>query len=505
MADGSIGHRRQAPAKPPQPLRDFRLPVADEWRFMRGRKEPAMPSLASRAALALLAILSLHCTDVGHDKAEDAPFEFAEPAGGKADETGAVLGAEELARIEAALSDAIAAGDQTVASIEREIAKLESDHSRKEAEIASLIQQIEDRKRQIEREYDDKRTLCVLCVFFGCPNVCFVSLVGMMDDDASLRSLNSQLDDARRQQADLVAAGATYRARRDALRDELAVLRTVRAELMATLQGGQVIVPPELADHPEIARLATRVELLSQVLANSDEQVAVLGRIRGLAQELGDVMDSAIVTLRALASSADAAARASRKRTHDLIAMATGPSPDAAASAWLEDELARRTKKMIDALGWPTSEFVHFLVSERGEGDEAALEALARRLLEKMLGAVVIREGRTPGAAIGDHAAVSDTLVVLAPQRLVGLTLELDIRHSYVGDLVVTLTGPDGTVAVAHDRLGGSADDLRQAIPLRQFTGKSAQGAWTLEVRDTADGDVGTLVRWGLELALKPL
>lgn len=75
------------------------------------------------------------------------------------------------------------------------------------------------------------------------------------------------------------------------------------------------------------------------------------------------------------------------------------------------------------------------------------------------------------------------------------LTVDLNITHSYRGDLLVTLEH-DGVTEVLHDRTGGSSDDLIRSYTTERFVGKEARGEWTLRVVDSARADVGKLVRW---------
>jgi subtilisin-like proprotein convertase family protein len=84
----------------------------------------------------------------------------------------------------------------------------------------------------------------------------------------------------------------------------------------------------------------------------------------------------------------------------------------------------------------------------------------------------------------------------------------VEIDHTYIGDLTVTLESPSGTRVVLHDRSGSSADDivgtygldLNPAEPLTVLNGEPANGTWTLEVRDDGNGDNGSLDAWELEI-----
>jgi len=77
------------------------------------------------------------------------------------------------------------------------------------------------------------------------------------------------------------------------------------------------------------------------------------------------------------------------------------------------------------------------------------------------------------------------------------VTVELDISHTYIGDLRVTLTSPDGGQVVLHDYSGGSSNDIQTSYQV-DFSGFDSFGIWELKVVDSARRDVGTLNRWSL-------
>ena len=103
-------------------------------------------------------------------------------------------------------------------------------------------------------------------------------------------------------------------------------------------------------------------------------------------------------------------------------------------------------------------------------------------------------------------AGITSTIEIGESGVVRQLKLSVDITHTYIGDLVVDLTGPGGQKAMIHNRGGGSADnliksyDLASQPSLSAFTGQSAQGIWSLSVMDVAGQDVGKLNRWGLEI-----
>jgi subtilisin-like proprotein convertase family protein len=91
------------------------------------------------------------------------------------------------------------------------------------------------------------------------------------------------------------------------------------------------------------------------------------------------------------------------------------------------------------------------------------------------------------------------------------LKVTVDIEHTYIGDLVVTLRAPTGSgiaAIVLHDRAGGGTDNLRRTYDatstpaLTSVVGKSAAGRWTLVVKDTERLDQGKIRGVSLELSV---
>lgn len=88
-----------------------------------------------------------------------------------------------------------------------------------------------------------------------------------------------------------------------------------------------------------------------------------------------------------------------------------------------------------------------------------------------------------------------------------GLSVNIDIKHTFVGDLIITLVSPKGTRVILHDRKGSAQDDLignypRDFSPQESFDkleGEAFDGDWRLEVSDAAAIDTGKLISWGME------
>ncbi len=145
-----------------------------------------------------------------------------------------------------------------------------------------------------------------------------------------------------------------------------------------------------------------------------------------------------------------------------------------------------------------------------------------------------------PGIAIPDNnaAGVTDTIFIPDDVNIGDVNLHLDVTHSWVGDLIVTITHPDGFTAVtAYDRpgvpvlstvgcsnnnlnivlddegTGGLIEDTCDAggtefpqsppnyvpnNPLNAFDGLSTAGIWSIQISDNAGADLGTLNSWSL-------
>ncbi len=106
---------------------------------------------------------------------------------------------------------------------------------------------------------------------------------------------------------------------------------------------------------------------------------------------------------------------------------------------------------------------------------------------------------------IRDFKETRDEIDFAADVTIEELEVTLDVRHTYVGDLNVILTAPDGSETALHQRTGGGQDDLILTYRsgsstglFSQLIGKSAKGRWGLRVSDHAPEDEGALHKWGL-------
>ncbi|MBW3695450.1 peptidase S8 [Vibrio sp. T187] len=126
---------------------------------------------------------------------------------------------------------------------------------------------------------------------------------------------------------------------------------------------------------------------------------------------------------------------------------------------------------------------------------------------------VATHDGSSTGGNTGGPANyVNNDSVVIPDNSTVGATslisvsrtgdagqvsIDLNIEHTYIGDLKITVTSPTGGEAVLHNNTGGSSANLNTSYNV-DFTGFEAQGEWVLSVVDSANQDTGKLVSWGL-------
>jgi subtilisin-like proprotein convertase family protein len=117
-----------------------------------------------------------------------------------------------------------------------------------------------------------------------------------------------------------------------------------------------------------------------------------------------------------------------------------------------------------------------------------------------------LRYESKPAAQIPDNddAGVIDVVDVTENQTISDCVVEVDISHSWKGDLRVSISAPNGETVMLHDRTGREQDNIREAYTLATrpelgaLLGIDTRGAWTLRVSDHAGLDVGKLNAWAL-------
>lgn len=140
--------------------------------------------------------------------------------------------------------------------------------------------------------------------------------------------------------------------------------------------------------------------------------------------------------------------------------------------------------------------------------DRGRLKNWSLELVGSARQSVSIQE--SPGVTIPDNtqAGIERTLSVLETGKIDNIAIDLDITHTYIGDLIVKLRSPSGTSITLHDRSGGAADNLIRSYSiantndLQVLMGESVAGDWVLHVSDRANIDLGKLNHWAIMLEL---
>ncbi|MGK5446482.1 S8 family peptidase [Streptomyces radiopugnans] len=102
---------------------------------------------------------------------------------------------------------------------------------------------------------------------------------------------------------------------------------------------------------------------------------------------------------------------------------------------------------------------------------------------------------------IGDNSTVESPITVsgVSGNAPSDLKVEVDIRHTYSGDLRVDLVAPDGSAYRLKDYgTGGSADNVIGTYTV-DASSETANGTWKLRVSDNAWWDTGTINSWALQ------
>jgi subtilisin-like proprotein convertase family protein/thiol-disulfide isomerase/thioredoxin len=141
----------------------------------------------------------------------------------------------------------------------------------------------------------------------------------------------------------------------------------------------------------------------------------------------------------------------------------------------------------------------HVVVTNDFGSDQSAAAQLQVRMPGPLY--ILTYEGRPLSIPDANPSGITSRIVVDQPEVLLRLRVSVQITHSYIGDLQVSLRAPWGETVTLHDFEGGSSANL--AIELREipeFSGRDPRGTWSLLVSDQAPEDLGTLDSWSLEL-----
>jgi subtilisin-like proprotein convertase family protein len=112
-------------------------------------------------------------------------------------------------------------------------------------------------------------------------------------------------------------------------------------------------------------------------------------------------------------------------------------------------------------------------------------------------------------AAVPDNNAVGVESSLQVPEAVAGRKVQIgvNLEHTYIGDITITLISPQGTSYVLQKNKGGRAQNLQGVfgdtlVSESSLAGLSSApaGKWKLKVVDSVSRDVGTLKQWKIIL-----
>ena len=75
--------------------------------------------------------------------------------------------------------------------------------------------------------------------------------------------------------------------------------------------------------------------------------------------------------------------------------------------------------------------------------------------------------------------------------------VKINIVHPNIGDLIIDLVAPDGSVYNLHNKTGGSANNINKTVNLN-LSSEALNGAWRLRARDGGPGNTGKINSWSI-------
>ncbi|MEC9476173.1 MAG: proprotein convertase P-domain-containing protein [Planctomycetota bacterium] len=129
---------------------------------------------------------------------------------------------------------------------------------------------------------------------------------------------------------------------------------------------------------------------------------------------------------------------------------------------------------------------------------------------------------RQPGTPINQATSpISDFILVTSNVLIGDIDVLVDLRHPFVGDLIIDLSSPAGIGVRLHDLLGGAEADINVVYSngaiantppydcgcpmeacgpgtIQDFVNTPTQGPWTMTIEDIYPGNIATFDRWCL-------
>ena len=149
-------------------------------------------------------------------------------------------------------------------------------------------------------------------------------------------------------------------------------------------------------------------------------------------------------------------------------------------------------------------------VQDLAQQDTGRFESWELELIEHNGAPVLLEE--TPGVPIPDNDpnGMERSQSTSTTGKVGSVEVDVDITHTYIGDLRVQLLSPMGTLILLHDRMGGNTDNLIRTYhtgntpALAGLSGEAVKGTWKLNVADFEAADAGKLNRWAVRIVREP-
>ena len=121
-----------------------------------------------------------------------------------------------------------------------------------------------------------------------------------------------------------------------------------------------------------------------------------------------------------------------------------------------------------------------------------------------------VTQSKSVNSSIPDNSAAgrSSTITIGEDFEIDQVEVHLRVSHTWVGDLTVSLTSPDGTTSMLVDRplksnfapFGADSDHINFVFSSTFHWGEMSAGNWTLNVADRDASFTGTFQNWSLSL-----
>lgn len=184
----------------------------------------------------------------------------------------------------------------------------------------------------------------------------------------------------------------------------------------------------------------------------------------------------------------------SAKKTISGTSMAT-PHVTGAVALYLAANTTATPAQVSAAL---TSAAISGAVSNPGTGSPNRLLYVGTGSTQPPSG---VKFENTADHAVADNATVESPITVsgVAGNAPSNLSVPVDVKHTYIGDLRIDLVAPDGSVYnLKAYGSGGSTDNVNTAYTVNASS-EAANGTWKLRVSDNAAGDIGKIDSWALQ------